>query len=185
MNMPIFRPIFLFLIATLLLGQEEYDINSLRKIDGIFMVYGGNKPAEGNVFKMIDNEKNNMGILKKGRKHGRWIEWHPDQRRLEENYINGFLDGSVSLFFKNGQRQWRYYYTMGILNGNYTRWYKTGQKAIDGYFESGKEVGTWFWWNEEGHLMKTQDFKKKKNGMITGHNQYIDKIDIKNKGLGF
>ncbi len=180
-----FKPCYLSLLFTLLFGQKEYDIKSLRKIDGIFMVYGENKPAEGNVFKMIDNEKNNMGILKKGKKHGRWIEWHPDQQRLEENYINGFLDGSVSLFFKNGQRQWRYYYTMGILNGNYTRWYITGQKAIDGYFESGEEVGTWFWWNEEGQLMKTQDFKKKKNGMITGHNQYIDKIDIKNKGLGF
>ena len=45
-----------------------------------------------------------MGVLKKGRKHGRWIEWHPDERRLEENYKNGILDGSVSLFFKNGQK---------------------------------------------------------------------------------
>ncbi len=167
------------MLFTIIFGQEIYDFNYLRKENGIFMTPSENKPADGRVFKMINNEKNYMGILKNGRKHGRWIEWHPDQRRLEENYKNGSLDGSVSLFFKNGQRQWKYYYTMGILNGNYTRWYKTGQKAIDGYFESGKEAGTWFWWNEEGHLMKTQEFKKKKNGMITDHNQYIDRINIK------
>ena len=177
--MPIFRPSFLFLIATLLFSQKAYDFNSLVNENGFFTEVEKSDPIDGKVFKMINNEKSQMGVLKKGRKHGRWIEWHPDERRLEENYKNGILDGSVSLFFKNGQKQWRYNYTMGILNGNYTRWYKTGQKAIDGYFESGKEAGTWFWWNKQGHLIKTQDFEKKRNGIIKHHNSYIDKIDIK------
>ena len=170
--------IYLFLI-TPNFCQENYNINSLIKNNGIFTEIGKNTPVEGKVYKMIKDEKNHMGYLKEGKKHGRWIEWHPNKRRLEENYKNGVLDGSVSLFFKNGQKEWRYYYTKGTLNGNYTRWYKTGQKAIDGYFESGEETGTWFWWDKTGKIIKTQKFKNKNSGLITGHNQYIDKIDIK------
>tara|TARA_B100001250_G_C19538642_1_gene673679 strand:+ start:124 stop:708 length:585 start_codon:yes stop_codon:yes gene_type:complete len=170
-------PIFSFIIA-FLFAQETYDIDSLIKNNGVFTEIGKNIPIEGKIYKRIKDEKNHMGILKNGKKHGRWIEWHPNERRLEENYKNGLLDGSVSLFFKNGQKEWRYNYSRGILNGNYTRWYKTGQKAIDGYYENGKESETWFWWNKNGSIIKKQEFKKKKNGMITKHNRYIDKIDI-------
>ena len=169
--------IFLF-IVTFVFSKETYDINELININGIFTEIGGDSPVEGKIYKVIKNEKNYIGTLIKGKKHGRWIEWHPDQRRLEENYINGLLDGSVSLFFKNNQKEWRYNYSKGELNGNYTRWYKTGQKAVDGYFENGEEIGTWFWWNNDGDLMKKKEYNKKKNGSITNNNQYIDKIDI-------
>ncbi len=168
----------LFFTFVSLYSQPEYNIKSIVQINEVFLEKGGTQPLEGNVFKIIEDKKIYLGKLKKGKKHGRWIEWHPDHRRLEENYKNGLLDGSVSLFFKNGQKEWRHNYTKGVLNGNYTRWYNNGQKSSDGYFENGYKTGIWFWWNEDGEIVKKQKFKNKKNGLISGHNQYIDKIDL-------
>jgi len=167
----------LFLIISSIYAQQEYNLISITKNNGVFTKIGETEPVEGNVFKIIKDKKINLGKLVKGRKHGSWIEWYPEHRRLEENYKNGILDGPVSLFFKNGQKEWRHNYTKGTLNGNYTRWYKNGQKASDGYFENGYEVGVWFWWNENGKLVKKRKFKKKE-GLITGHKQYIDKTDL-------
>jgi hypothetical protein len=99
MNTPIFRSSFLSLIATFLFSQKAYEFSSLVNENGFFTEVKKSEPINGEVFKIINNEKSHMGVLKKGRKHGRWMEWHPDERRFEENYINGILDGSVSLFF--------------------------------------------------------------------------------------
>ena len=37
------------------------------------------------------------------------VEWHPDDRRLQETYSNGSLDGSVSLFYNYNQLQFLSY----------------------------------------------------------------------------
>ena len=111
-----------------------------------------------------------------GKKQGTWKEFHPNKRILVENYNDGKLDGSVSLFYKHGQKEWRYNYTNGVLNGSYSRWYSNGEKATNGYFENGKPVGIWAWWDKNGTLTKKENYPPKTNGITKGHNQYTDKV---------
>ena len=51
------------------------------------------EPAAGLVFSIVNNKKINMGRLIKGKKQGYWLEIHRDERRLEETYKDGQLDG--------------------------------------------------------------------------------------------
>ena len=84
----------------------------------------------------------------------------------------------MCLFYKNGQKEWRYNYSNGILNGSYSRWYSNGIKASNGYFENGEPVGLWAWWDKNGVITKKQDFPPKTIGITRGHNQYTDKLDL-------
>ena len=149
------------------------------KIDGSYKDIEGEKlPHLVHVFKLEHNKKKFLGKLVNGKKHGTWKEVYSDMRTLVENYKNGNLDGAVSLFYTNGQKEWRYNYSNGILNGSYSRWYSNGIKATNGYFENGEPVGLWAWWNKNGVITKKQDYPPKKIGVTRGHNQYTDKSDL-------
>ena len=52
-------------------------------------------------FEQHRKQKRFLGNLMDGKKQGTWKEFHPNERILIENYNDGKLDGSVSLFFKN------------------------------------------------------------------------------------
>ncbi|GIS04068.1 MAG: hypothetical protein CM15mP106_5150 [Candidatus Neomarinimicrobiota bacterium] len=65
-------------------------------------------------------------------KNRTWKEFHPNKRILVENYNNGKLDGSVSLFYKNGQKEWRYNYTNGVMNGPILNGIPMGKKQLMG-----------------------------------------------------
>ena len=114
------------------------------------------------------------------KKLGYWIEIHRDERRLEETYKDGQLDGSVSLYYKNGQKEWRHTYNHGILDGPYTKWYKNGQRSVEGAFENGDAVGIWAWWNEQGKVIKKEIYKKGTRGYLMGYKKYISKYVISN-----
>jgi len=163
-----------FLTLSNLSGQKEINIKSLVNIDKSYRLIGQIQPADGIVFDLKKGKKVKMGRLKNGKKIGVWVEWHPDDRRLQETYSNGLLDGSVSLFYKNGQKEWRHTYNNGILEGNYTRWHQNGQRAIDGFFENGVPVGIWAWRDKEGNIIKKEAFKKRTKGVLSGFTEYID-----------
>lgn len=161
--------------------QKEYNITSLIKVDGSYQEIGNKKLQHSvSVYKLDNYKKITLGNLINGKKHGTWTETHPNKRTLVENYKDGNLEGPVSLFYKNGQKEWRYNYTKGILNGTYSRWYANGKKAVNGYFENGKPVGVWAWWDQTGKFFRKEKYSPKKNGIINHHNQYTKKIDIYN-----
>jgi len=89
------------------------------------------------------------------------------------------LDGFVSIFFKNGQKEWRHTYNNGVLEGNYTRWHRNGKRAIDGFFEDGIPVGVWAWRDEKGNIIKRETFKRKEKGFLRDMKEYVDKEMIK------
>ena len=117
-------------------------------------------PTVVGVYELNNYEKRFLGNLVDGKKHGTWKEFHPNKRVLVENYKNGNLDGAVSLFYTNGQKEWRYNYSNGILNGSYSRWYSNGIKATNGYFENGEPVGLWAWWDKNGVITKKTIIRK-------------------------
>tara|TARA_B100001142_G_scaffold323960_1_gene374885 strand:- start:11 stop:553 length:543 start_codon:yes stop_codon:yes gene_type:complete len=178
---PEFRNYIFFLCITIIFSQKEYNLTSLIRTDGLYKLNNGQELTEYvTIFKIIKKKKLYLGKLLDGKKHGTWKEVYPDNRVLIENYKRGILEGPVSLYYKNGQKEWRYNYTNGILNGSYTRWYENGLKAIDGYFENGEAVGVWAWWDQNGNMKKKEKLQDKQNGITKNHNQYIDKLNIYN-----
>lgn len=166
--------IILFTISYMF-GQNEFNIRQLRYIDDTYNVKGQSKPVNGIVYDIKNEKKIIMGSLKNGKKHGLWTEWHPRGRRLQETYKNGLLDGSVSLFYKNGQREWRHTYNNGILDGNYNKWHENGKQAVVGFIENGVPVGIWSWRDKEGKIIKKERFNKRTRGILHGFKEYKDK----------
>ena len=81
----------------------------------------------------------------------------------------------VSLFYKNGQRDWRHTYNNGILDGNYNKWHENGKQAVVGFIENGVPVGIWLWRDKEGNIIKKEKFIKRTKGIQLGLKQYKDK----------
>ena len=169
----------LFLSFSVLFCQKEININSLVKKSDTFIIKGEELPANGIVFQLKNGKREIMGNLKNGKKNGIWIEWHNYGRRLQETYKNGVLDGFVSIYYMNGQKEWRHTYNNGVLEGNYTRWHKNGKRAIDGFFENGIPVGIWAWRDKDGNILKRETFKRKEKGIIKGMKEYTDVHTIK------
>ena len=173
-----YSSIILLLTISNIFSQKELNIRSLINVNGTYKKIGSNELANGSIYDIVKNKKVNMGRLLNGKKHGRWVEIHHDHRRLEETYKHGLLDGSVSLYYKNGQREWRHTYNNGILDGPYTKWYKNGQRSVEGAFENGDAVGLWAWWDKQGKITKKEIFKKGTRGSLTGYKEYISKYVI-------
>ncbi len=93
--------------------QKEYDIINLINQEGIYKQKINDDILNGIIYRILDNKKVVLGKLKNGEKDGLWTEWYPNKRKLEETYKHGILDGSVSLFYKTGQREWRHTYNNG------------------------------------------------------------------------
>jgi len=170
--------IFILLLSSLS-GQKEIDINSLEQINDIFSIKGENIPVNARIYQYRNGKKEIMGIMKDGKKDGIWVEWHNYGRRLQETYKNGILDGFVSIFYKNGQKEWRHTYNNGVLEGNYTRWHSNGKRAIDGFFENGIPVGIWAWRDRDGNIIKKETFKREEKSFIRGMKEYVHKEIVK------
>ena len=174
--------IFIIFSISCINAENTIHINSIKKKDGIYILKEDGNIANGLVYNTSNNNQVNMGILSSGVKHGLWTEWYPTGRRLQETYKNGLLDGSVSLFYNNGQKEWRYTYNNGVLEGRYTKWFENGKTEVEGFFEFGEPVGIWCWRNKDGAIIKKETFKKKKKGVFKGYKEYIIKESIPSGG---
>ena len=161
------------LLSGCLGAQYFYEFNQLEKHNGIYRKKNENKPANGIVYAYVNGEEVKMGKVIYGKKHGRWIEWHPNERKLDENYKHGLLDGTSTLFYKNGQREWRYTFNKNILDGIYTKWYRNGKRAVEGVFENGHPSGVWVWRNKLGEITKKKKYPSKKKNVSGKYKQYF------------
>ena len=167
------RYISLLLLIGLAWGQKDYNINQLIEQGGIYMEKFSDEIVNGNVYQMSDDIIIPLGKMKNGKKDGLWTEWYPNKRKLEETYKYGMLDGFVSLFYKNGQREWRHTYNNGQFDGLWTYWYEDGHKMKEGSFECGDSIGIWIWWDKNGHVKKEKKYKKKENSVWANYNEYV------------
>ena len=170
--------LFIHFSFSFLSAQIEYNLKSLNFINNTYKLKNKNDPINGIVFQLNDGKKMIMGKVVNGKKYGLWTELHPNNRRLQETYKNGLLDGFVSLFYPNGQKEWRHTYNNGILDGNYTKWHENGQMSMDGFFENGTPVGVWIWKDKYGNILKKETYRKKTKGLISNVKEYITKENI-------
>ena len=163
----------LLILLSIGMSQKEFDIINLINEKGVYKQKYNDDILNGIIYKILDDRKVVLGNLKNGRKDGLWKKWYPNKRKLEETYNHGLLDGPVSLFYKNGQREWRHTYNNGQLEGLWTYWYENGQKMKEGNFECGDSTGIWIWWDKNGYIKNQKKYKKRKNGIWTNYNEYV------------
>jgi len=101
---------------------------------------------------------------------------YPHNRKLSETFFNGSLDGFVTLFYNNGQPEWRHVYYKGNLHGISTKWNFSGKRIIEGHYENGDSVGIWRWWDENGNIKNKKKFKNRLENKNKFSRQYKMKL---------
>jgi len=158
-------------------SNNEYNIDSIFENGDLLYFKNNKKKVDGEVYKKIDNKLMIMGLVKNGKRDGVWRMYFKNGEILEENHNNGFLDGSISLTYSNGQRKWRISYLNGIKNGLSTFWYKNGKKWKEGYYSKGDSVGDWLFWDEKGKMIDKKQYRTLKKPLDSNSRAYIYKED--------
>ena len=87
-------------------------------------------------------------------KNGVYTAWHDNgQKKSEESYKNGKIDGLSVSWYDNGQMKMIETYIAGKIRGTSTSWHENGQKSGEGKFENGIPVGVHTHWYENGKKM--------------------------------
>ncbi len=81
--------------------------------------------------------------------------------------LSGKLDslgqrhGEWNAFYADSSNWSKGYYEHGLAIGKRTVWYPNGQIRIEGQYKNGKEVGLWKYRNEQGKVLKIEDFDQR------------------------
>ena len=172
----------LFSILTFIFPQiqNKYNYNDIFEKNGILYQIKNNQKINGEVYTIINEKSFLMGLSIEGRKHGLWKTSFKDGQRLEENFNNGIVDGSMTLILKNGQKKWRHTFKNGIKDGLTTYWHHNGEKLKEGNYVNGDSIGIWNYWDKNGELVNQKRFRKRKKSLNYKSNTYIYKEDIIN-----
>jgi len=82
---------------------------------------------------------------------GKYVEYSENgQKKLENHYKNGKLDGLSTFWHESGDKQWEGYFRDGKKEGFVSGWYENGQRIFEGNYRDGKEEGLFFYWYENG-----------------------------------
>ena len=75
------------------------------------------------------------GAMKDGKREGTWKAYLRDGRPWSiDEFKNGELDGSSTVYWENGNLRW------------------------EGKYKAGKHVGHWKWYDEQGILLREEDY---------------------------
>lgn len=75
------------------------------------------------------------GKMKDGKREGEWKAYLRDGRPWSiDNFKDGELDGSSTVYWENGNLRW------------------------EGYYKVGKHCGHWKWYDEQGILLREDDY---------------------------
>ena len=156
-------------------AQNAYNLDDIMKKEGLYIHKKSKKIISGEVYTYLDKEHLLMGSLLKGKKNGFWVTRFTDGHRLEENFYHGLMDGTMCLYYKNGQKKWRHTYKNGLKDGLTTHWSINGKKIKEGTFINGDSIGVWNYWNEFGELIKQKQFRERKKSLDIDSRSYIFK----------
>jgi len=100
---------------------------------------------------------------KDGKGEGSSTEWDQNgQIKFRENYKNGKKINYIQYsYYPSGEKKAEVNYKgdMNTLDGTFTVWYKNGQKRMEDNYRDNKADGKWTSWNENGQIMLERNFK--------------------------
>lgn len=93
------------------------------------------------------------GTYVAGKKHGIWIEYHPNGRRKNRSeYRDDQLDGSWESWFESGEQQGEGSYREGKKHGAARFWHENGQLKAESEYEEDLRQGKSTNWYENGKV---------------------------------
>ena len=86
--------------------------------------------------------------------------------------IGYLIDGTMPIYYENGQKEREVSFKNGMPDGKFTYWYESGQLFAEIYYKEGKLDGKWLGWYENGQLLWERYYK---NGNRVG--KWLDWYD--------
>ena len=112
-------------------AQKEYDKDHIVERDTIYIKKFSNEIVSGKVFGMWGDMKVPLGVIKDGKKEGKWISWYKNGKKESEGtFKDGKKDGKWTDWYENGQKKEEETYKDGVKDGLFTDWYENGKKYI-------------------------------------------------------
>lgn len=142
--------------------MENYDLSKL-ETEGLIL-------AE---LRNIDNQVIEQGYFLNGEKHGTWVKYSPDAKRVEEmtGYIQGQVEGMTIKLNKTGQLSERAFYKQNKLDGLYQK-YEYGKLKMEAHYNKGVLDGrVTKYINFSNKVLSEADYK---NGQLHGIFRHYD-----------
>jgi len=119
-------------------------------------------------FYNLNGNIESKGKMKGKNKIGKWIYYHKDGKSImvEENYLNGKLDGDYKTFYPDGKPTIIAHYKNGKLDGKYQRFSIKNKIYEDFTYKNGKRNGYAIFYNRlNGQKQEEGNYK---NGIKVG-----------------
>ena len=128
----------------------------------------GLPPPKGNT--MYCGKSSGLGATVK---HGPYIKWDDHgEKRLEANFYDDALDGTVESFHPGEQPMELKEYRHGVQSGRWEKWNRDGEKIADGNFFDGKKDGTFRYYDRTGQVLTEGTFRSNiRSGSWTFYNR--------------
>ncbi|MCK9203453.1 MAG: toxin-antitoxin system YwqK family antitoxin [Bacteroidales bacterium] len=96
-----------------------------------------------------------------GKKDGVSKIFYPDGVQAEvSTWKNGIMDGLSEQYYSDGKIKLRLSYMDGEKNDACSTWFMSGKLMITGKYYQGHPDGHWIFYNEQGEIIKTEDYQK-------------------------
>lgn len=90
-------------------------------------------------------------------------QYYPNHKKFYEGeFKDNKKDGDWTVWYDNGNVWSEGHYEKGLDEGKRQGYYETGVVHFSGQYKKGKMVGTWKFFDEQGKLVNTMDYDKKK-----------------------
>lgn len=114
------------------------------------------------------------GMLKNGLMMGPWT-WYNENGEiaLDGEAIDGIFytggdpspyNGSLKVYFRNGDRCLQRGFDRGLLDGDAMDWYENGHLRLEGRYEEGRQDGQWRYYKRDGSLDRIMLFEDYPSG---------------------
>lgn len=158
------------LVFVISCSENEISSDKLQERNGIYYAVNETKPYSGKVIDLHDNgQKRYENEYEDGLLDGLSTRWNSNgQKQYENEYAEGKLNGLSIEWYSNGQNKAEISYKAGLQSGNFKTWYENGQQATDGSYKDNKKDGKWTYWYDSGKKKKEISFNygKKECGML-------------------
>ncbi|MBR0176719.1 MAG: toxin-antitoxin system YwqK family antitoxin [Bacteroidales bacterium] len=124
-----------------------------------------------------DGTLHGEGQFRKGRPVGVWHYYYPngDIMTIEKHNRKGKTvsfdawdeegrhvvqdgTGTIVKHYPDGSIESRVGYKDCMFEGTNEAWFPNGQKRYEFFYKNGKPVGTWRFWNDEGELVREEEY---------------------------
>jgi len=80
------------------------------------------------------------------------LHWPDGTLRKEADFVDGMLEGKMTWWYENGQKELEDCYVANLRHGTHHAWHDHGQLMTQGECTHGQRQGSWYWWHDNEQL---------------------------------